>query len=71
MKKNDDISELQAQIEVLLELNHVIAYSGELGDIKINSYVPYSDVLKILNDKRKTLAKLKKEVDEIGDLFND
>lgn len=50
---------LKDQIEILLELNHTTAYTGTLEKLEQHSYVLYSDVLKLLNQKREALKKLK------------
>lgn len=49
---------LQGQIEMLNELQYTTAYSGELGNLKQSSYVLYADILKVMNEKRKTLKDL-------------
>lgn len=49
---------LQGQIEMLNVLQHTIAYTGELGNLKQSSYVLYADILKVMNEKRKTLKGL-------------
>jgi hypothetical protein len=49
---------LQGQIEVLEQLEYTQAYTGELGNLKQSSYVLYSDVINLLNKKRKDLKDL-------------
>jgi len=51
--------ELEAQIKILLELQYTTAYTGSLQDLKPKSYVLYSDITKLLNQKRLELLKLK------------
>ncbi len=48
---------LEAQISVLLQLEYVTAFTGTLDNIQQKSYVLFSDVLKILNEKRRELKK--------------
>ena len=56
MENNIEI--LKAEIEVLKQLNHTTAYTGDLSNIKVSSYVLFSDVVKLINQKRKKLEKL-------------
>lgn len=48
---------LEAQISVLLQLEYTTAFTGTLDNIQQKSYVLFSDVLKILNEKRRELKK--------------
>jgi hypothetical protein len=54
--------ELRAQIEVLLQLEYTIAYTGSLENLQQKSYVLFSDITKVLNEKRSELAKIKKSL---------
>jgi hypothetical protein len=51
--------ELEAQISVLLQLEYVTAFTGTLDNIQQKSYVLFSEVLKLLNQKRSELRKIK------------
>jgi len=46
---------LQAQIEILEQLQPTTAYTGSLDRLEQKSYILYADVIKLLNDKRKQL----------------
>jgi hypothetical protein len=51
---------LEAEIRLLESLPYVHAYRGSLDNLEQRSYVEYSTVLKILNEKKKELKNLKK-----------
>jgi len=54
---------IQAQIDILTSLKYTDAYTGDLSDLKQKSYVEYLDVLKLLNEKRKSLKALKNMIE--------
>ena len=58
VKKNE------AQIDILLELKHTTAYTGELGKLKQDSYVLYSDILEIIKNKRNSIKELVKQINK-------
>lgn len=46
---------LEVEIELLLSLNHVEAWTGSLGELKQKSYVSYTDIIKLKNEKEEKL----------------
>ena len=52
---------LKSQIDVLNGLQYTTAYTGELGKVKHGTYVSYNEVIKVLNQKKQELQKLKEE----------
>jgi len=42
---------LQVEIDLLMSLQHVEAWTGSLGDLKQKSYVSYTDIIKLKNEK--------------------
>lgn len=53
---------LEAEIELLLSLKHETAFTGDLSSLKQRSYVEFSQVIKLLNEKRIELKKLKNDL---------
>lgn len=53
---------LQVEIDLLMSFNHVEAWTGPLGKLKQNSYVLYSDIIKLKNKKVEELKRLNKEL---------
>lgn len=47
---------LQIEIDLLMSLNHVQAWTGSLDELRQRSYVLYSDIIAGINERR---AKLK------------
>lgn len=50
---------LIAQIKILSELEYRSAYTGSLNDLKLSSYVLYSDITSKMNELRIELNKLR------------
>ena len=55
-----DNEKLEVELELLLSLDHVEAWTGELGNLKQSSYVLFSDITKLINQKREQLRSLNK-----------
>ena len=51
---------LESEIKLLESFEHTEAYTGELGKLNQKSYILYSDVLKVLNEKKNKLKQLNK-----------
>jgi hypothetical protein len=49
---------LEVEIKLLLSLNHVPAWTGSLENLKQSSYVKFSDVIKLINEKKQKLKDL-------------
>ena len=60
MDKNEQISKLKAQIEVLMDLESTTAWTGSLDRLTQKSYVLYDDVLKKINSNRREIKQLEK-----------
>jgi hypothetical protein len=50
---------LEIEIELLLSLNHVQAWTGSLEDLRQSSYVSYGDITRLINLKREQLREWK------------
>ena len=62
MSNSEEIIKLESAIEVLVNLPYTTAFTGTLGkNVTSKTYVVYSDITKIIGQKRKLLAKLKKK----------
>lgn len=53
-----DKEKLEIEIELLLSLNYVQAWTGSLDNLKQSSYVLFSDITRLINEKRKELRSL-------------
>ena len=63
--KEKDMTEkevIEREIELLLSLKYVTAYTGELSDIKQGSYVPVSEITKEIGKRRKALNEMKNKM---------
>jgi hypothetical protein len=54
-----NIEKLEIEIELLLSLDSVQAWTGSLENLKQSSYVSYSKIIQLLSEKREQLKKLK------------
>lgn len=55
----NEVEKLKIEIELLMSLKHVEAWTGSLDELKQNSYVLFSDVIELINDKREKLKNIK------------
>ena len=56
--KMSDKEKLEIELELLLSLNYVQAWTGSLDNLKQSSYVLFSDITRLINEKRKELRSL-------------
>jgi len=49
---------LKVELDLLLSLNYVSAWTGSLGDLRHGSYVKFSDITKLINEKKSKIQKL-------------
>ncbi len=49
---------LQVEIDLLMSLNHVEAWTGSLGNLVQKSYVSFTDIIKLKNEKVEKLKQL-------------
>jgi hypothetical protein len=56
--KMSEKEKLEIEIKLLLSLNHVPAWTGSLENLKQSSYVKFSDVIKLINEKKQKLKDL-------------
>lgn len=55
----NEVEKLKIEIELLMSLKHVEAWTGSLDELKQNSYVLFSDVIELINEKREKLKNIK------------
>jgi len=55
----NELEKLQIELDVLLSLNHCVAYTGSLDNLKQSSYVKFSDVVEEINKRRKRINEIK------------
>lgn len=54
---------LEVEVDLLLSLNYVQAWTGSLDNLKQSSYVLYADIIKMLNERRAKIKQLNMEGD--------
>jgi hypothetical protein len=52
---------LESELQLLLSLPYTQAYTGNLEKLQQKSYVEYSEILKLINERRERLQNLKKD----------
>lgn len=62
-----DKKQLEIEINLLLSLPYIHAYTGELGDLKERSYVSYSYILDLLTDRRILLKNFLRNIESYKD----
>lgn len=53
-----DKEKLETELELLLSLNYVQAWTGSLDNLKQSSYILFSDITRLINKKREELRSL-------------
>jgi hypothetical protein len=56
--KMSDKEKLETELELLLSLNYVHAWTGSLDNLKQSSYILFSDITRLINKKREELRSL-------------
>jgi hypothetical protein len=51
--------ELEVELKLLLSLNHTPAWTGSLDNLRQSSYVSFSEITKLINQKKTELIRLK------------
>lgn len=57
---------IQVELDLLMSLQHIEAWSGSLGELRQKSYVLYSDIVKLINKKRELLKNKRDEARDNG-----
>ena len=56
----NEMEKINIELDILLSLQHVPAWTGSLGNLKQSSYVLYTDVIEMINKRRKIIREYEK-----------